>query len=63
MVARTLYFAPERLEYTTKNYTGIGLGGIIGGLTLMASILLFTNCTWMMQVALFVTYAVLNTVY
>jgi hypothetical protein len=62
-VARALYFTPEQRIYAVENWVGIATGGIVGGLTLMAAIVLFGNCTWTMQLALGVTYAVLNVAY
>ena len=38
-------------------------GGVIGGLFLTMSIVLFGNCTWTMQVAIGVSYALLNVAY
>lgn len=62
-VARALYFTPEQRIYAVENWVGIATGGIVGGLTLMAAIVLFGNCTWTMQLALGVTYALLNVAY
>lgn len=62
-VARALYFTPEQRIYAVENWVGIATGGIVGGLTLMGAIVLFGNCSWTMQLALGVTYAVLNVAY
>jgi hypothetical protein len=62
-IARCLYFAPDRPIYAVESYIGIGLGGIVGGLTLIVSIILFGNCSWTMQAAISVTYTVLNVLY
>jgi hypothetical protein len=62
-VAQALYFTPEQRIYAVENWVGIATGGIVGGLTLMAAIVLFGNCSWTMQAALGVTYALLNVAY
>ncbi|KAF2100146.1 hypothetical protein NA57DRAFT_38661 [Rhizodiscina lignyota] len=63
-VARLIYFGPEEIEYLLPNPTiSRFLGGIVGGLTLTTAIVMFGNSTWTMQVALSVTYAVLNALY
>jgi hypothetical protein len=62
-VARALYFTPEQRIYAVENWVGIATGGIVGGLTLMAAIVLFGNCTWTMQLALCIAYALLNVAY
>jgi hypothetical protein len=49
--------------YLVSLYTGQGLSGVVGGLTLVASITLFGNATWTMKAALLATYTTLNIVY
>lgn len=44
-IARALYFSPERPQYFVSNYTGQSLSGVVGGSTLVASIVLFGNAT------------------
>lgn len=59
-VARLIYFGPEEIQYLLANpTTSRFVGGIIGGLTLTTAIVMFSNSTWTMQVALSVTYAIL----
>ncbi|KAK4629424.1 hypothetical protein CLAFUW4_08152 [Fulvia fulva] len=62
-IARLLYFAPEAPEYSMNLYTNRLSGGVVGGLMLIVSITLFGNCSWTMQAALAVTYALLNVAY
>jgi hypothetical protein len=62
-IARALYFAPNRPMYLISSYTGQGLSGVVGGLTLVASIALFGNATWTIKAALLATYTTLNIVY
>jgi len=62
-IARLLYFHPENIEYNVSSFTGRGLSGTVGGLTLVGSIVLFGNAVWTMKAALAVTYTVLNLSY
>jgi len=62
-IARLLYFHPENIEYAVSSFTGRGLSGTVGGLTLVGSIVLFGNAVWTMKAALAVTYTVLNLLY
>lgn len=62
-IALALYFASERPVYLVSSYTGQGLSGVVGGLTLVASIVLFGNATWTIKAALLATYTALNIVY
>ncbi|KAF2624039.1 ArgJ-domain-containing protein [Macroventuria anomochaeta] len=62
-IARMLYFHPEYIDYTVSSFTGRGLSGTVGGLTLVGSIVLFGNAVWTIKAALAVTYTVLNLLY
>jgi len=62
-IARLIYFHPEYIDYTVKSPLSRGLSGIVGGLTLVGSIVLFGNAVWTMKAALAVTYTVLNLSY
>jgi len=62
-VARLLYFHPDKIDYAVSSFTGRGLSGTVGGLTLVGSIVLFGNAVWTMKAALAVTYTVLNLCY
>ncbi|CAK1365829.1 unnamed protein product [Cercospora beticola] len=62
-IARLLYFSPEAPEFSMNIYANRLSGGVVGGLMLIVSITLFSNCTWTMQAALSVTYALLNVLY
>jgi hypothetical protein len=46
-----------------SSYSGRGISGIAGGITLVVSLLLFSNATWSIKVALVVTYTILNLLY
>ncbi|RYN41856.1 hypothetical protein AA0113_g4506 [Alternaria arborescens] len=62
-IARLLYFHPEYIDYAVSSFTGRGLSGTVGGLTLVGSIVLFGNAVWALKAALAVTYTVLNLLY
>ncbi|KAH4002087.1 hypothetical protein HBI26_031140 [Parastagonospora nodorum] len=62
-VARWLYFHPVHIEYTVSSFVGRGLSGIVGGITLVCSIILFGNAVWTIKAALAVTYTALNLLY
>jgi hypothetical protein len=62
-IARLLYFHPEYIDYAVSSFTGRGLSGTVGGLTLVGSIVLFGNAVWTIKAALAVTYTVLNLLY
>lgn len=62
-IAHLLYFHPEYIDYAVSSFTGRGLSGTVGGLTLVGSIVLFGNAVWTMKAALAVTYTVLNLLY
>jgi len=62
-VAHLLYFHPDNIDYAVSSFTGRGLSGTVGGLTLVGSIALFGNAVWTMKAALAVTYTVLNLLY
>jgi hypothetical protein len=62
-IARLLYFHPEYIYYTVSSFELRGLSGIVGGLTLVGSIVLFGNAVWTIKAALAVTYTVLNLLY
>jgi hypothetical protein len=63
IIARKLYFAPEECEYRMSSTAGRATGGLAGGLVMMGAVILFGNCSWPLQVALGVSYAVLNAAY
>jgi hypothetical protein len=63
VIARKLYFAPEECDYRMSSTAGRATGGLAGGLVMMAAVVLFGNCSWPLQVALGVSYAVLNAAY
>jgi len=62
-VARALYFHPERPEYLADSFQGRTVSGIVGGTTLVGSIILFGNAQWTLKAALVVTYTILNLLY
>jgi hypothetical protein len=62
-IARLLYFHPEYIDYAVSSFTGRGLSGTVGGLTLVGSIVLLGNAVWTIKAALAVTYTVLNLLY
>jgi hypothetical protein len=61
--ARALYFSPERPQYFVSGCPGQGLSGVVGGSTLVASIVLFGDATWTIKAGLLGTYTALNIVY
>lgn len=63
LLSRGLYFAPNDRKFFVDFWTGRATGGVVGGITLIVAIVLFGNCTWIMQAALAVTYTVLNVAY
>ena len=62
-IARLLYWRSDTIDYAVSSFTGRGLSGTVGGLTLVGSIVLFGNAVWTMKAALAVTYTVLNLLY
>jgi hypothetical protein len=62
-VAEQLYFSNEACDYLFSSQVGRMSGGIVGGLLLIISVVLFGNATWTMQVALALVYALLNVAY
>jgi hypothetical protein len=58
-----LYFHTTNIEYLLSSYTGRGVSGIAGGMTLVASLVLFSNATWTIKAALVVAYTILNLLY
>jgi hypothetical protein len=62
-IAGMLYFHTTNIEYLLSSYTGRGVSGIAGGMTLVASLVLFSNATWTIKAALVVAYTILNLLY
>ncbi len=62
-IARELYWAPEECMYSMGNVASRAFGGVIGGLGVMIGVVLFGNCTWVMQAAIGSSYAFLNVSY
>lgn len=62
-VSRSLFFHQSWINYLVSSYSGRGISGVVGGLTLVGSIVLFGNATWPMKAALVATYAALNLLY
>ncbi|KAF2827040.1 hypothetical protein CC86DRAFT_292075 [Ophiobolus disseminans] len=58
-----LYTFPHPPRYLVGSYSARGLGGIAGGITLVSSLVLYSNATWTMKAALVVAYTVLNLLY
>jgi hypothetical protein len=61
-VTRELYIGSEECSYSVKSQYFRGLVGL-GTLLLMVAIVLMGNCNWMMQLALGVSYILLNGLY
>ena len=59
-IAQLLYFHPDSIDYAVSSFTGRGLSGTVGGLTLVGFIVLLGNAVWTLKAALAVTYTVLN---
>lgn len=62
-VARELYWTPEECIYNMGNVASRAFGGVIGGLGVMVAVVLFGNCSWVMQAAIGSSYAFLNVSY
>lgn len=62
-ISRKLYFAPEDCQYSMSSTTARALGGLGAGIGLISAVILFANSTWPVQVAVTVTYGVLNLAY
>lgn len=63
VTAHILYFDPIPIRYSLSSAALRTLTGVVPGLTLVCSIVLFGNATWPMKAALIVVYAVLNLLY
>ncbi|KAI9783691.1 MAG: hypothetical protein M1839_003539 [Geoglossum umbratile] len=61
-VTRELYIGSEECDYTVKGQLSQALVGI-GTLLLMMAVVLMGNCTWEMQLAIGVSYILLNGLY
>ncbi|KAI4112704.1 MAG: hypothetical protein LQ345_006186 [Seirophora villosa] len=63
-IARSLYWQPEDCRYASSSRAARLLGGVVGGLMVLAGVVLFANCSsWAMQAAIGTSYATLNVVY
>jgi hypothetical protein len=62
-IGRLLYWSSPQPQYMLGSYTARGVSGIAGGLTLVGSLVLFSNATWTIKAALVVAYTVLNLLY
>jgi hypothetical protein len=62
-IAGMLYFHTTNIEYLLSSYTGRGVSGIAGGMTLVGSLVLFSNAMWTIKAALVAAYTVLNLLY
>lgn len=62
-IARFFYYLDPQVNYLLKGLQVRTLSGVVPGLTLICSIVLFGNATWTMKLSLIITYAVLNLLY
>ena len=62
-VAQRLYWGNEAMHYELANRSSQTFGGVVGGLMLTAAVIFFANCSWTMQAAIGLSYAVLNATY
>ncbi|KAI4129174.1 MAG: hypothetical protein LQ341_006595 [Variospora aurantia] len=63
-IARDLYWNPEECQYSSSSRAARLFGGVLGGLMVLAAVVLFANCSsWAMQAAIGTSYAVLNVAY
>jgi hypothetical protein len=62
-VTRLLYCNSLQPHYMLGSYTSRGVSGIAGGVTLVGSLVLFSNATLTIKAALVVVYTILNLLY
>ena len=62
-VERELYGIAAECAYRMGNRAARALGGVIGGLLLTIAVVLFANCSWVMQLVIGVSFAFLNVAY
>lgn len=62
-IARKLYFNQEDCEYSMSASAATAMGGFAGGFGIIVAVILFTNCSWPIQVATAIAYAILNLAY